>query len=412
MKLFLSFIFIRRGIISYNNLPTKALVRSFVILLALITMVISPAYADQSITYLGLDDLSFEKQKENTYEWKLLLNGTSWEEGTSKSVGFSTKVNTKFKFQLNNKLNIKLEGGVQWYSDNSQYTLNDYGSDSFIFADEASLNFETLEYLTFSAGSLNQGFLNAPLLISGRSFPGLKQELAIKNKKYELGLLAQQLIPTSTVFNDERTEEEELPTFLTGTLFAEYNFNNPFTKLPTAKLNAHVALSYFKFSDLPSITADRGGLYGHTGADVGIGPNSRFLYEFAGYLFEPKVSILDKNNYDLTIGGYWADNVEAIQNDRIQSMYVEAEKVISNYTVGMRVENFFKDSEASPAVYSSAHYGGNNREGMFYEASLEFNKYNFKLIAQYIDSKLISINPVQDNRQAYYLGVETLYVKF
>lgn len=380
------------------------------LLVVLATM--NSAYADQSVTYLGLDDLYTEAPKENSYEWKMVLNGTSWEEGTSKSVGFNTKLQTKLKFQFNQKFNVKLEGGLSWFSDNSQYALTEYGSSDFIFAREASLNFNIFKNLTISAGSLNQDFLSAPLLISGgRSFPGLKQTLSIKKKQYEVGLVAQQLIPTSTAFNDERSEEEEIPTFYTGTLFADLNFKNPLTNLPTAKLTTHLALSYFQFNDLPSITADRGGLYGHSG-DTGIGANSRFKYEFSGYVFEPSILLEDENNYELKVGGYWADNVEAEENDRIQNIYIEAEKTISSYAVGMRVENFFKDSEASPAVYSSGHYGGNNREGMLYEMSLELKKYNFKILAQYIDSKLISENAVQNNRNAYYLGVETLYVKF
>jgi len=371
------------------------------------------AYADQSISYLGLEELSAQPLKKNSYQWKMTLNGASWEENTNKSVGFNTRLQTKLIFQINQKFNIKLEGGVNWFSDNSQYDLTEYGSNEFIFAKEASLNFSLFNNLTLSAGSLSQGFLNAPLLISGgRSFPGLKQKLAIKKYKYEVGLVAQQLIPTSTAFNDERTEEEEVPTFYTGTIFADYNFKNPFTVLPTAKLSTHLALSYFQFNDLPSIVADRGGLYGHTGNDVGIGPNSRFNYEFSGYVFEPSILLEDKNNYQLKLGGYWADNTEALNNDRIQSMYVEGNKTIKNYAVGLRVENYFKDSETSPAIYSSGYYGGNNREGMLYEASLEFKKYNFKVLAKYIDAELISLNPVQDNRTAYYLGVETLYVKF
>ena len=82
--------------------------QTIVILLGLLASMNS-AYADQSISYLGLEELSAQPLKKNSYQWKMTLNGASWEENTNKSVGFNTRLQTKLTFQINQKFNIKLD---------------------------------------------------------------------------------------------------------------------------------------------------------------------------------------------------------------------------------------------------------------------------------------------------------------
>ncbi len=403
----------RRGII-------KRLARFFI----LVTFIFAgrAVLADASVTFLRLSDLQYLYQQaevskkitlKDNYEWRVGLAGESYEEQTNKDVGTSANIDLKLTKLLSENFYFKFEGSFGYSSGNTQLAISEFYSNSFFNPNELTLNLDLYEHIVLSAGNINQGFLNAPLLISsGRSFPGFKQKIFTNYKKHEFGLIGQQTVPTSKAFNIDRQDKEAVPSFYTATIFSDFSFSSPVSQLPTAKLNWTTNLSYFAYNDLPNVVAQDGRLYGHLFVD-GTEAEAQFLYEFAGYLVNTQLELIDENNYSLGVRGYWADNVEAKTNDRLESIQYFATKNINNLILDVSFENFFKDSEASPAIYSASSYGRNNRKGRVYGAGIEFTKLKFRIEGRYYDIDTIVANSaVQGKRDSYYLGLETLYVEF
>lgn len=369
--------------------------------------------ADSSVSYLRLQDLNLEKSLANKYQWKTGIFGETYEEGANKEIGSSASLDVKLTRLLSKNLYLNFKGGIGYSTSNSQLSISEFYSDSFFNVSDVTLNLLLGNNIKISAGNIGQNYLKSSMLLSGgRSFPGLKQELSVLVNKHKLGVIAQESIPTSKSFNIDREEKEGVPSLLIGSLFANLDFKSPITLLPTSRLKWNTSLSYFQFDNLPNVVAQKGRLYGHLFVD-GKEAESKFAFDFSGYLINTEFKFEDKNNYEFGVAGYWADNLKAETNDRLENIKYFVSKTYNRITLDASIETFFKDSEVSPAVYSTNSYGRNNREGQAYGLGVEFSKYKFRVEAKYYDiDTVVDNSSVQNKRENFYLGVETLYVKF
>ncbi len=402
---------IEERVIKKLKLPEKALFY-FLIPYAVILFSAGSSYAEniQNSTTLIKDE---PKEDRTKLEWSISIQGRNFEEDSERLFGTKTALRVRSHYLLSPKLSLDAEIELRWFSDNAQLDLSEDYSTRPLQAREISVNYQPIKFLKFSLGNISQEFLNADLFMTKRAFPGLRQKLNWQKGSFDIGLIAQQTVPTAQSFNVDRSEREELPWFLTETLYAEFDFIDLLQWQWLSQLNLRLAGTYFQFNDLPAIAAEDGTRLGHISKNNTIGPNAQFRYDFEGYILDASFCFCGAEDTGVTLGGLWIDNLEAQSNDRAQRLYVGANTIWNEVRYGLEIENFFKDREVAPAVYGSLNAGGNNREGMIYRLSLESMKYKFRVVADYYDVGVISGNDgLQSDRQAVYIGLETAYVEF
>lgn len=332
-----------------------------------------------------------------------MFRAYSFDERQDKSQLVQLYIEPKLHMELHKTLKFRARGSVSLSTARIQTRFEDPTFNT-LNLNELVLSYEPREYLGFEFGALDQNFLNAPMLIAERAFPGVRVNGLWTGEKSALVLSAQYSIPNSVSLESDRIDNEPLPGFLTQGL------NWHWEALSWVRLKASV--HHFTYKDLPSVVAFQSGRLGN---EV-IGENSSesfFAYDFDGFSqsfdlsvdYNPRV----RHNFKVQL----IENLEA-PSDRRRSQWTGMgfDFFFSDLVISPEIAYFYAESDSAPALYSAVQLGRNNREGMFYSLKLHFQKLGFVLRANYVQANLIETHPIQNDLNAFEFLVELPSVKF
>ncbi|MBK9293877.1 MAG: hypothetical protein IPM57_05445 [Oligoflexia bacterium] len=282
--------------------------------------------------------------------------------------------------------------------------FGDGTSTSGVYLKEALINIRPVEFLSLHAGAINQGYLNNPLLISDSAvFPGIKEKLFFKSDIFNLSLIAEQTIPTSNTLSTKAVDKEEAPSFLAETISVE-------TKI-SRHLDFEVFGTLYHFQNLPSKVAAESAVLGNS-QPAQLTPNTaEFSYEFNGWLAGAATKIKIAPEVKLIFSGSAIENSQApdsANHGQLLSASTEI-KFSKNLVITPSVENFFNESDTSPASYNSYAYGHNNRQGFGTGLTLDFPESKFKVVTKYATSDVINESFNQGKQQFLRIILEASY---
>lgn len=340
-------------------------------------------------------------------QWKLGLQGVRFADiDRNESAQTATlDLGSKLQMRLLPVVDFQAEGSVSVATGQAQTRFGDHVPQSGILLKEALVSVRPLESLTLSAGAVDQGHLDSPLLVSSRAFPGAVERVRIGDKRYSVEVRAQQTVPTSVTMTTKTGLGEATPTFFSESLLLKARFSE------TVEVRANA--THFAFRGLPSQVAVDSQIHGNTVLELG--PNtSRFAYEFEGWTAGGMARLILTPGFALSGGTQLLQNTRAPEGFRNgQTIFGETEIALpGEITLKPRGEVFFAESDASPAFYNSAEYGHNNRKGFAADLDIAFRKEKFRVGGRYVDANLIDSDLHQGRQRFWMLRFETTYANF
>lgn len=357
---------------------------------------------------------SLEKQLEDRrsqFLWRMRFDSESLQtdkNAQSQSVG--AKARAQFQYKLLENLKFKSKVNLSLESGRSQDIFGDLEPSSGIYPQELKLSLDAVEdHITLEAGQIHQRWLNEPLFIGGLGFPGAAQKFQIKKKSWDLGLITQQLIPTSSTLSTRVAEREGTPSLFTESIQAGVR--------PSSNNFILGRVTMYKYNDLPSVVAYWSRIYGNTPSNFGNDiNNSTFRYDFSGWMGQMAYEQKFSNSFSMQFQ-YMAMKNTAAPDDsgESQAITVTAANDFGRWIIGGRYKNYFIESDAVPAYYNSHRLGHNNRTGNEYEIMFESKDWGVNFSATYVKADLLrdqgqtASELQQDNQQTFYIQVETMY---
>lgn len=337
-----------------------------------------------------------------SYEWRMGVSGQSFATEKEQAQTFGFGVSGRLRHALLEPLELQAEFGASMQSGYAQSRFGDQVPSSEVALQEALIQYKPARGLAFLVGAINQRHLQAPLLVSGRAFPGVLEKVLLGNRKINIELRAQQAIPTSTTLSSKAVETEVTPSFFTETLILSLRPHEAFQMKGYA--------THFQFRDLPSAVAFDSALYGNTLIETSP-KTSRFRYQFEGWLAGGELK------WQLTSYLAWAITGQMIQNSQAPDTYKNAQitgmdfelKVPHDIDIKPGAEVFFAESDVTPGYYNSSDYGHNNRSGWSAKLDTVFNKEKFRIGARFVQSNLINFVLDQSEQRSLMVEFETLY---
>ncbi len=388
-----------------------SLIRYLLLLLMLGAAVGTPLSASAQVKgsvfsndYEYREDLfeSNEGQLETIWRARIYGESTALETQSAQIGGFDLFAETKYQLLESLEARVFLRGKFE--SGRSQSFFGDLEPANTILIREAAVKYTPTDFLNLKAGVLNQDWLDMPLLVSRQSFPGASGELSYQiTDELRTGFVSQYLIPTSQTLSSRTVGAEEMPSFATQTLYLKWAQRDFAT---------HVSGNLYQYKKLPSFVAFESQKRGNTIEQLNGPNNSRFSYEFSGWF--TSVGFNYRMNSVLEPLAYF----NVIKNNDAPETYNDGRLIgvgskfhTNNYIYSVFYESFFAESDVVPGYYNSWAYGNTNKKGNGFEVGVQFKKKNFRIRAQYYEAKLLNVDPLQQNQQYFYLGVETGYDK-
>lgn len=342
--------------------------------------------------------------KKSTFDWKFKVDGESFsnENGEKYEIG-GLNLYGKINYRLiDEALQFHGLGLVSLVGGRSLARFGDDVPDTGIWLKEALIDWKPLSFFILHGGVVNQAYLQAPLLISSRGLPGALEELTFPGDLASLNIRAEQTIPTSKSLSTHAVDQEETPNFFAETLSLK-------TRISKA-VDSEIYGSHYMFRNLPSQVAFDSAVYGNTVAEQGTA-TARFAYDFNGWLAGINGNIQFSKGAKFKTGFQWLQNASAPTAFKDgQILFAESEFSVSDaLALAPRVENFYNESDTSPAFYNDSDYGHNNRQGFGGQLDLIFKKSGFKIGGQYIDADVINPSRNQSRQQYFMIRLETDY---
>ncbi len=338
-------------------------------------------------------------------QWRLRIQGRHFSEKQNNFSGTEFAFLSKLEYLFHPKIRFKLNSKIGFKNDHVQLEYRDEYSSGHFQIYEAVAGVAPWPYLSLEAGVIGQNQYSSPIFISGRSLPGIRETFTYKVGIWTFFLQAQQALATAKSFSADRSESEKTPFLNRELLGMEIEV------APGWSFKSYA--SHFNFDNLASVTAADGSKLGHF--TLGSGAAAKFRYGFAGWTAQTELDYQSSSGAQILLGGFWLKNKEAQLDGLGQSLYLQ-----SKFPVGVRHKwslsytHFFKEREAAPAVFSSLSLGGNNRMGQLWGTHWSFEDMGFKLVGRFAHVDVIkkSEGGRRGKARSYYLGLETLNVKF
>ena len=340
-------------------------------------------------------------------KWKVGLQGASFADlDRDESAQTATlALGSKLCIRLLSMADLTAEGSVSMAAGQAQSRFGDHVPQTGLLLREALFNFRPVRGLSLSAGAVDQGYLESPMLVSERPFPGAIARWRIGDDDFSGELRAQQTVPTSVTMTTKTGLGETTPTFTAGGMAVQGRISEVFE----VRANG----SYFSFQGLPSKVAVDGSVHGNTVQELG--PNtSRFAYDYRGWTAGASARIRAMEGLAFAAGTQLLQNTEAPDGfGNGQSIFAETEiGVPGDIVFKPRGEMFFAESDTSPAFYNSAELGHNNRKGFAADLDVAFRKERFRVGGRYVDAGLIDSDLHQGHWRYWMLRFETMYEAF
>ncbi len=373
-----------------------------------IFMLFAPACYGQNLATSSLNS-DVERAKPWMAQWKFAMGGISFSEGQDEGAAAFSKFSLKFDYKFNTWIRAHIEPEAEFFSSRVQerYDNGTYESKLRMKEGYLSAHYEELAEVRGGAISLKDlsGEDRAGMVVSGgRSFPGVQERVTVKGKKAQVMLMAQQLVPTSYTLNTERDNQEKLPSFNTESLHGKYT--------PIEQIELKAMVGHYSYRQLPDKVAFESARLGNR-VNGEVAPGAQFKSGFDGYFWSgyakgeitPSVAVFGE------LGGIV--NNEADASDRDGQLWgIGPEFNFGSTQIIVEYGQFYLESDATVAYYTSSSTGNTNREGQFVNLIADFKESNFKLLAQWATAEPIISNGTQKTFNEYFIKVESHYASF
>lgn len=313
--------------------------------------------------------------------WKVHIEGSALSNNESRERLMKVKLYGQFDLELTPSLKAEIEpylvmteGEIQ-----SRFTR----PESVIEMRHGFLRWSPVEGASFQVGSIDQSYLDAPLLVSNRSFLSSLMGYLHMKDDYEIQGIFQVSMPSVVNTFKRYSEIADTPYFTSLFIYGEWIPSNYYS------FRGHV--TGFHFSHLPALMAHQSKLYGNT--IKGVSSSARFAYPYYGTNFDISSQMRISRNTYFSIGYNGILNMgaplEHAWGERLYAMLdINAGNLAKIYS---RIEYFHNNSDTAPAYFNSEVYGHNDRKGVLVEVKAFLPKSNFEIGTRYVNSK-----PVQD----------------
>ena len=301
--------------------------------------------------------------------WKAAISSKAFFDKSTANTVLGTEIYGRLEWELIETLSFQTQGLIIGRNGFTQaiYDRSDRVRGFYLL--EGFFNWKMNPYLFIKVGNIQQDFLDAPLLITDKTFPSIIGKMFFhKSSNIDLSLLFQIAIPDNATESVQRETQivRGFPLFLTSSTFLEISdFLNS---------NIEEKLTFFYYYNLPPAVADRSRIYGNTVRRTK--SDSTFTHDFFG--FHNHLSLRKKisKRWIFHIGGSFIYNFLAPDtfNEGMRiysSLYHNYENIMEVKIIG---EIFSNQSDTSIAYYNSEIYGHNNRKG--YAVKLQNHFYN------------------------------------
>ena len=263
-----------------------------------------------------------------------------------------------------------------------------------------------VERFNLQIGSINQDYLNSPLLVSDRGFLSALIAYSYIKERYEVQTVLQQSMPSVVNSFKRYNEIAKAPSFSSLFTYGEW--------LPSDYYSFKGHVTGFYFANLPSFIAHQSKNYGNT--IVGTRSSADFAYSYYGFNFDLSSQIRIIPEVYLSFGYNGLMNLDApfekAWGERVYGVLdMDFWKFAKIYS---RVEYFYNNSDSAPAYFNSEMYGHNDRTGFLMELKSFFPRGNFELGFRYVLSKPIQqqiiSSSTEDRQHSFMIFVSSRYL--
>lgn len=333
------------------------------------------------------------------------LNGSNYSNDFTEKTVAGLDLGVDLKHYLHSNFLARVQAGVIMETGTLQSVLGDNLISNGPYLQTAYVKWIPNPYFYLQSGIIDQVLVDNQLLIDEIPFPAAVEGINIGNKDFHVKLRAEQAIPTAATLSTEMNEVEPLPYLLLET------FSLTWRMVPQFRIKTHI--THFSFNDLPSSVAKSSAKLGNT---VLIHPTNDKIFtfgsDFQGIEYGGEMGWWIAQPLRVTLSGKAIDNLEGLQ-DSNRGMLLGSEiflRITPTIAVAPSFEYFYNEANTSPAFYNNGSvYGHNNREGQVIAMKLDFSKINFQIKGKYINSRLIDLNPVQSDEEAFLIQLKTSY---
>ena len=338
--------------------------------------------------------------------WQVQTSLLTRDEGTDQAFASVVTAQTNFDVKLAPMLAMRLSPGATFFSSQFQQRIDNDDYESQFYIGDSFLQIVPVSFLEFRVGSLSQQFIgNNQLVAENRAFPGLMEIGHVDfDSETHLDITAEQVVPTSRSLDVDREGKEPMPFFHTQSASFRFEPQEGFG----GKLNA----GHFTWLSLPSKVAYDSELLGNQ-PTCQSEACSFFNYSFEGFFAGGAVTWSKSQLFGITAGINHVSNTDApYGRGNAEDWRLEPFIDRKFYRAALAIDYFFSETDVTPARYTSARFGNNNREGMAFTAKIHFKKYDFSVYGQYVSANPIVSDSNQFHLTSAILGVETDYASF
>lgn len=343
-------------------------------------------------------------------QWKFGLGGVTFSEGQDEGAAAYSRFTAKFEYRFTPWLNAFVLPQAEFYSSRVQERYDNGTYESKIRMREGYLRLHAQDFLELRAGAISlkdfaDGEDTTGLLISGgRTFPGFQERAKWSSEMFEIGVITQQLVPTSYTLNTERDNQEPLPSFNSEMLYGAFN--------PNSKTKLSASFAHFSFAGLPDKVAFESAAMGNR-VQGEIAPGSQFKSKFAGWTWGGVINSDFSEHVGISADYMGLVNTRAQASDRDGMIWGLGPRLIfKSWDMSALYGQYFLESDATVAYYTAPSLGHTNREGQYVQFIANFKESGFKVLGQWSQAKAIIENGVQKDFSEVFLRVETTYASF
>lgn len=272
---------------------------------------------------------------------------------------FNTTIGTIFGYAHNNYLKFAFDGDIKL--ETGTYERDAIGGNgpsptNRLTLNESNITFSPFSFAKLKGGAINQGELEAPMLLGKIPFLAAKEEFVIGNDEFRLQLFAEQAYAKNKDLTSTLPDTEEgLPKFYAEG--AQIYLKNNYLKLKT-----HIM--HWAYENLGAGIATESVFRGNSAISSNAGGFTGFRYRYIGIHGGADLTFLLPADHAIYLNGGIVKNDEA--SDSLNTGYYVKTGVGLKFSDGrLNILGYMYDieSDASPAYYSDTEnnkitYGG------------------------------------------------------
>lgn len=305
------------------------------------------------------------------------LRATSVESDTqqARSAGLSALLDWNVTYRPWLKMHVEAGAVVETGMNRARYA-EEFAPSQGIRLREAVMTAEPLEFVTLTAGAIDQNRWNSRILLWDQSFPGVLQEGHLRRGDWHLRAGAQQSIVADASLVQPWGDWQGQP----ASFFLEriaVSYERP------SRGSFGVSASHFLFSSLSSHLADRSRYLGNRIDGFG-SIQSRFASGFQGYLLGLEGS-LRFGRFTPDLRAEWIANTEAPSDGEAWRAEVGlATEFSPDIRARLSAERFDLGARSVPAAFNDRALGHVNRVGYGVGLNLTFPREGIDTTVRYV----------------------------